>query len=236
MARFHVVKRGDTLARIAKAELGDAKLFQRIADLNGMRDPNALVVGQRLEIPTKRELTPPPPPPAPAATAAAAAVRVLPPHGLSALLAEFGDIYGFLRDDGSLDPTWETQQLARAPLPFPIRLSWDATKQARSVYCHKKLVPVFTGVFGEIRRRELDGKVRTYGGCFAFRPKRSGSKLSTHSWGIAIDLNPETNTMGKPGDMPAGIVKAFKDFGFLWGGDWAGKNRDPMHFQYCTGY
>ena len=50
MARFYVVKKGDTLARIAKAELGDAKLFQQIADLNGMRDPNALVVGQRLEI------------------------------------------------------------------------------------------------------------------------------------------------------------------------------------------
>lgn len=78
MARFYVVKKGDTLARIVKAELGDAKLFQQIADLNGMRDPHALVVGQRLEIPTKRELTPPPRPPVPPAPGAAAAARVLP--------------------------------------------------------------------------------------------------------------------------------------------------------------
>lgn len=31
--------------------------------------------------------------------------------------------------------------------------------------------------------------------------------------------------MGREGDMPAGIVAAFKRAG-----------KDPMHFQYCSGY
>jgi hypothetical protein len=31
-------------------------------------------------------------------------------------------------------------------------------------------------------------------------------------------------------------VAAFKRSGFAWGGDWSGANKDPMHFQYCTGY
>lgn len=230
MARIYVVKRGDTLAKIAKAQLGNAKLYPQIAELNGLRDPSIISVGQQLEIPLRRDLAPPAPP----AADGAAALR--PPHGLNAVLAEFGDIYAYLRDDGSLDPRWETDQLSRAPLPFPIPLSWDRTKQATSLYCHRKLAPVLADVFREIRRRNLQGKLETFGGCFNFRAKRSSSKLSTHTWGIAIDLNPETNPMGKPGRMPEGIVRAFRDFGFTWGGDWSGKNQDPMHFQYCTGY
>jgi LysM repeat protein len=222
MARTYVVKRGDTLARIAKAQLGDANLYLRIAELNGMRDPNHLAPGQRLEIPLPRELAAPP-----AAEA---------PHGFNAVIAEYGDIYAYLRDDGSLDPRWETEQLARAPLPFPIALSWDPTTNVRSICCHRKLAKKFQEVFAEIERRGLSGKVRTYGGCFNVRAKRSGSKLSTHAWGIAVDLNPETNMMGREGDMPAGIVAAFKRSGFLWGGDWKGAGKDPMHFQYCSGY
>jgi LysM repeat protein len=232
MARTYVVKRGDTLARIAKAQLGDAKLYLRIAELNGMRDPNHLAPGQRLEIPLRRELAPAAPPAAAVATSGVPAR----PHGLNVVLAEFGDIYAYLRDDGSLDPRWETEQLARAPLPFPIALSWDPTKHVRSIWCHRKLTAKFQEVFGEIDRRGLAGKVRSFGGCFNFRAKRSGSKLSTHAWGIAVDLNPETNAMGRDGDMPAGIVAAFKRAGFAWGGDWSGAGKDPMHFQYCTGY
>ena len=39
MARSYVVKRGDTLARIAKVQLGDAKLFQDLRDFaTGRRD------------------------------------------------------------------------------------------------------------------------------------------------------------------------------------------------------
>jgi LysM repeat protein len=232
MARSYVVKRGDTLARIAKNELGDARLYQQIADLNGLRDPGRIAVGQRLEIPTRRELAPPPPPP----VAPRAAAGLQPPHGLNAVLAEFGDIYARLREDGTLDPRWETEQLGRAPLPFPISLSWDMSKQVRNVYCHRKLVPILPSVFADIERRGLRNKVRSFGGCFNFRSKRSGSKLSTHAWGIAIDLNPETNGMGQDGDIAPGIVAAFKNAGFFWGGDWPGRNKDPMHFQFCRGY
>lgn len=228
MARTYVVKRGDTLRRIARARLGDAALYRRVADWNGLRDPNRIAVGQRLEIPSLRELSAPPAP--------AAALPVAPPHGLPELLARFGDIYRYLRADGTLDPRWEAEQLARTRLPFPIPLSWDPAKQVRNLYCHRLLVPVFPLVFEEIARRGLRRRVRTFGGCFNFRSKRSGSKLSTHAWGIALDLNPETNGMGREGDMPRGIVSVFESFGFTWGGRWSGRGKDPMHFQFCSGY
>lgn len=88
----------------------------------------------------------------------------------------------------------------------------------------------------ELQRLRLDCRIRTYGGCFNFRAKRSGSKLSTHAWGIAIDLNPETNAMGREGDMAPGIVKVFESFGFTWGGRWTGAGKDRMHFQFCSGH
>ena len=72
MAQIYLVKRGDTLRKIAKARLDDAALSLRIAEFNGLRDPNRLAVDQRLEIPSRRDLTPPP----------ARTREVSPQHGL----------------------------------------------------------------------------------------------------------------------------------------------------------
>lgn len=49
--RTYTVRRGDTLQRIAAAELGRAARWPEIARLNGLRDPNRLAVGQRLRLP-----------------------------------------------------------------------------------------------------------------------------------------------------------------------------------------
>jgi hypothetical protein len=91
-------------------------------------------------------------------------------------------------------------------------------------------------VFAEIKNAGLQDKITTFGGCFAFRSQRTGTKLSAHAWGIAIDLNPESNVQGTAGSIDAAIVSIFKQAGFTWGSDWKGRSRDPMHFQFCTGY
>lgn len=75
--------------------------------------------------------------------------------------------------------------------------------------------------------------VQTYN----YRSKRGGGGLSTHSWGIAIDINPDRNPyqLGNWGDpqtdIPPNIVDIFRQYGFQWGGDWAGQ-RDAMHFEW----
>jgi hypothetical protein len=76
----------------------------------------------------------------------------------------------------------------------------------------------------------------------------SGSKiLSMHANGLAIDINPMQNPYVKNGDInPAGssynlkakgtiepdskIVKAFKERGWIWGGNWKSL-KDYQHFQ-----
>lgn len=47
----YVVRAGDTLAAIAARRLGDFRRWNEIADLNGIRDPRRLKVGQELKLP-----------------------------------------------------------------------------------------------------------------------------------------------------------------------------------------
>lgn len=85
--------------------------------------------------------------------------------------------------------------------------------------------------------------------CYVYRHQRHDSKrpLSTHSWGVAVDVDPDQNsakTFAKaspapwspewmaawPKGLPRAFVEAFEANGFDWGGRW-GSFVDPMHFQ-----
>lgn len=163
-------------------------------------------------------------------------VSIAAPHGLEQICATFGDIFEYILPDHTLDPRWQTEFLTRIVLPFAIPLSWDKSRVVAQMTCHKLMAEVFATVFEEIERASLQQKITSFGGCFNFRPQRTGTKLSAHAWGIAIDLNPESNEQGTAGNMDQAIVSIFKQAGFTWGGDWEGRARDPMHFQYCDGY
>ena len=158
------------------------------------------------------------------------------PHGLDQIRATFGDIFKYVLPDHTLDLRWQTEFLTRITLPFPLALSWDKSRTVSEMTCHKLIASIFTDVLGRLQSAGLQEKITSFGGCFSFRPQRTGTKLSAHSWGIAIDLNPETNAQGTAGNMDSGVIEIFRDAGFEWGGDWQGRVRDPMHFQFCTGY
>lgn len=85
-------------------------------------------------------------------------------------------------------------------------------------------------------------------GGYSWRNMVEGSSRSMHSYGLAVDINPNENPYisgskivgsGKyqPGKNPYSIpadgvlVKAFKAKGWGWGGDWKSK-KDYMHFSY----
>jgi len=162
------------------------------------------------------------------------------PHGLIEITKTFGDINKSVKQikDGTLtlDPAFGDKNIICIKLPYKLKLAWDHNKHISSIKCHLLVAERFRSVFDEILEQGLNSKAYYFGGCFDFRQKRNGASLSTHAWGIAIDLNPETNRYGTSGDMAPEIVEIFKTFGFIWGGDWKGKMCDPMHFQYCDGY
>jgi len=163
-------------------------------------------------------------------------LKLVAPHGLEQILATFGNIHEYIATDGTLDPRWQHDSLATVTLPFPLRLCWDHSSVIKHVKCHKRLAKTFDVIFSTIEANKLQSKVSSFGGCFAFRQQRTGAKLSAHSWGIAIDLNPESNPQGSHGNMDPDLIEIFRDAGFTWGGDWPGKTQDPMHFQFCSGY
>jgi len=51
--QYYVVKKGDTLSKIAKEYYGDASLYPQIFEANRdvLKDPNKIQVGQKLRIP-----------------------------------------------------------------------------------------------------------------------------------------------------------------------------------------
>lgn len=161
---------------------------------------------------------------------------ILPPDGLDHIRSTFGDIFRYLAADHTLEPRWQTEFLTRIDLPFAMCLSWDQSRTVTQMTCHKLMAAPFSETFAKIESAGLESKITSFGGCFSFRPQRTGTKLSTHAWGIAIDLNPESNAQGTAGTMDSSVIAIFKQAGFSWGGDWQGRVRDPMHFQFCSGY
>jgi len=82
--------------------------------------------------------------------------------------------------------------------------------------------------------------LRPFGGTFCWRVIAGTHRLSAHSFGAAIDLNPELpywRTEDEPAsvpqrrrDFPPELLAAFEAEGFIWGGKWA--HFDLMHFEY----
>lgn len=90
---------------------------------------------------------------------------------------------------------------------------------------------------------KTDGQLRKYfdhmGGTYNYRNIAGTEQLSTHAFGIAIDLStyfshywrnaPEVTPQWK-NSIPESLVLAFEAEGFIWGGRWY--HYDTMHFEY----
>ncbi len=129
----------------------------------------------------------------------------------------------------------------RIEVPYPHRLSWDKRKVVNSFPCHEKvhdsLHRVLTRVLehygpDEIRRLKLD----SWGGCLNVRQMRGGSRYSMHSWGIALDYDPENNRLKWGRDRAAFARPEYETWWRLWEEEgWLslgrGRNFDWMHVQ-----
>lgn len=155
------------------------------------------------------------------------------PSGLDQIREHYGDPREFRTGDGGVLPTWE-KLLGIVQLPAPLALGWDRDVLVTKVRIHYKLVPSLGRIFDRLHDDGNWPLLLSFDGTYVWRAKRNGEKLSTHSWGIAIDLNASTNQLGSRGDMPVEVIRAFGEEGWEWGGDW--HRPDPMHFQACYDY
>jgi hypothetical protein len=140
--------------------------------------------------------------------------------------------------DGRADPVWMKANLVRVKPPYRMAWSWGGEAQSIAVHrrCADSLLRVLEGIARRYGSQAAIEKARLHlcGGAFNFRLKRGGSTLSIHSWGAAIDLDPERNGLGRRhieerGMMPMAAVELFAAEGWVWGGRWS--RPDAMHFQ-----
>lgn len=131
--------------------------------------------------------------------------------------------------------------LKKITLPYPMRLAWDKDTEVKTMMCHNLVADNFTAVFNDLLKeygykKIVELGIDLFGGCFNYRKMRGGSAWSTHSWGIAIDLDPERNLLketSKTARFARPEYKKMIDIFYKHGFESLGreKNYDYMHFQ-----
>jgi hypothetical protein len=138
-------------------------------------------------------------------------------------------------------PVGENQ--TKLDLPYKFKIAWEPTTTISKMTCHEKCAKAFHNVFEntlktygekEIVRLKLD----VFGGCLNVRRMRGGSAWSIHSWGAAIDLDPDNNQLKWASPKATFSKKEYNDFWKIVeaeGGTSLGKARnfDWMHFQFA---
>mgnify|MGYP000564846596 CR=1 FL=1 len=104
--------------------------------------------------------------------------------------------------------------------------------------CHRKVIPAIQGALTEIKKAGLEDLIdvqnsNSAGGCFVGRYNRLAKMYgspSRHAWGMALDINTNTNQQGTTPQLNCRIVSIFRKWGFAWGGGFY--PADGMHFEY----
>lgn len=154
-------------------------------------------------------------------------------------------------DDGG--PPWPKQKDAmkfygavgmhqtKLVLPFPMKLAWDLDVSIHSFSIHEKVHNSASRCFDKIaaaytamERAEIG--LDLFGGCLNVRRMRGGTSYSMHSWGIAIDFDPERNRLTWGKDKARLAKPDCEEFWRIWEDEgWVSLGRargfDFMHAQ-----
>ena len=120
-----------------------------------------------------------------------------------------------------IDPTWTQEHIATVTLPVLGRVS-----------CNKRLIPQLRGAMEAVVADGLASTIHSFAGCFSSRfvLASPSATISHHAWGIAFDVNADTNRFGTPPAQDPRLVELLAHWGFTWGGNWIVP--DGMHFEY----
>jgi hypothetical protein len=145
----------------------------------------------------------------------------------------YGDPRG---KDGQPSLKWEALNLVRLTPPFQMTYAGKPIKTIRiHKKCHDSLARILAAIASAADHMPnvlSQWGVNIFGGSYNYRLMRGGSRLSMHSYGCAIDLDPERNAMGDRTPHFATckeVLRAFEAEGWVWLG--ATSVHDAMHFQ-----
>ncbi len=143
--------------------------------------------------------------------------------------AFFRAIYG--NDDATVRATLTQVTAEGLPSGFQVTEQQNVACQLEAILETLAAAPEdYTAIFSDV------------GGGFNWRTISGTSRLSAHSYGIAVDVNAafgqywkwtgaqEGNVRAYDNRIPPEIVETFERYGFIWGGKW--HHFDGMHFEF----
>jgi hypothetical protein len=152
--------------------------------------------------------------------------------------AEADHFYGNPRGADPAHPSaaWESKNLVRIEPPFQMTY---AGRPIKTIKIHRLCADSLARVLSDIAHAAShmpnvlsQWGVTIFGGTYNYRLMRGGNRLSMHSYGCAIDLDPERNSMGDRTPHFAScpeVLEAFRKEGWVWLGPTSA--HDGMHFQ-----
>jgi hypothetical protein len=157
---------------------------------------------------------------------------------------EVYEVFGDPSNGTKVDKKWFKENIRT----FRKAMAIPGVDPHRYVKIHKLAEPYVREAMRRATEICPDYKIKKFA-CFNYRLMRSSNRLSYHSWGIAMDINPDENPALRykrpedkpvpfsdewweirPDAMPKSFVDAIKSVGFSWGGDWK-TFADDMHFE-----
>ena len=129
-------------------------------------------------------------------------------------------------------------------LPYPMVLAWDSSCAVKKFTCHEKVVDPLRRIFASTLKEYGITKIHAlgldlFGGCLNVRLKRGSRKeWSIHSWGVAVDLDPDHNELRQNHTTARFARPEYGPFWRIVEGEGAtsyghARDFDWMHFQFA---
>jgi hypothetical protein len=134
------------------------------------------------------------------------------------------------------------ENMTQLELPYAMKLAWDTGTIVKKISCNQKCAKAIYSIFEktlnvygkDIPKLRLD----LFGGCVNVRKMRGGSSWSIHSWGAAVDMDPDNNQLKWGKDRASFAKPVYNDYWKIVEAEGAtslgrSRNFDWMHFQFA---
>jgi hypothetical protein len=133
------------------------------------------------------------------------------------------------------------ENITQIQLPYEMYLAWDEKAKVKKISCNEKCSQSLHRIFEQTLKtyglKDIQKlKLNSFGGCVNVRKMRGGSAWSIHSWGAAVDLDPDRNLLKWGRDRAVFAKKEYEPFWKIvenegWTSLGRARNFDWMHFQ-----